>query len=138
MNPQEGQSDSATIGTVLVVDDNVAVARSLTRLLEREGYRVAAFHTGLEALTYAKSTTPTAALVDIHLPDISGLVLSSKLRDLFGPTRPIIILSGDTSMENLKTLPHVGASYFLSKPLNSTQLLDQLRSMAGETAGSGL
>lgn len=128
---REGQSVSATVATVLVVDDNEAVARSLTRVLEREGYRVAAFHTGLEALSYARTATPSAALVDIHLPDMSGLVLSSKLRDLLGPTRPIIIVSGDTSMENLKTLPHVGASYFLSKPLNSHQLLDQLRAMAG-------
>ena len=128
MNLREGQSDSAT---VLVVDDNEAVARSLTRVLQREGYQVATFHTGLEALSYAKTMTPAAAVVDIHLPDISGLVLSSKLRDLLGPTRPIIILSGDTSMENLKTLPHVGATYFLSKPLNSTHLLDQLKALAG-------
>jgi DNA-binding response OmpR family regulator len=116
---------------VLVVDDNQAVARSLTRLLHREGYHVAAFGTGLEALSYAQGEPPDAAVVDIHLPDISGLILSSKLRDLLGPTPPIIILSGDTSLENLKILPHVGATYFLPKPLNSTLLLDQLRTLAG-------
>lgn len=128
MNLREGQSDSAT---VLVVDDNEAVARSLTRVLQREGYQVATFHSGLDALSYARNETPAAAVVDIHLPDISGLVLSSKLRELLGPVRPIIILSGDTSMENLKTLPHVGATYFLPKPLNSTHLLDQLKALAG-------
>jgi DNA-binding response OmpR family regulator len=130
VNLREGQSDSAT---VLVVDDNEAVARSLTRVLQREGYHVATFYTGLEALTYAQTATPAAAVVDIHLPDISGLVLSSKLRDLLGPGRPIIILSGDTSMENLKTLRHVGATYFLPKPLNSIHLLDQLKALAAES-----
>ena len=128
---REGQSDSAT---VLVVDDNDAVARALTRVLRNEGYGVAAFGSGLEALSYAENAPPpAAAVVDIHLPDISGLVLSSKLREVLGPTRPIIILSADTSMENLKTLPYVGATYFLSKPLNSTHLLDQLKALAGSS-----
>ena len=69
-------------------------------------------------------------MVDIHLPDISGLVLSSKLRERFGPGRPIIILSGDASMENLRSLSHVGATYFISKPFNSQHLIDRLRELS--------
>ena len=68
-----------------------------------------------------------AALVDIHLPDLHGLVLSSKLRELLGPAVPIIVISGDTSMANLNALSHVGATYFLSKPLNPAALLARLK-----------
>ena len=67
------------------------------------------------------------AVVDIHLPDMNGLVVSQKFRERLGPHAPIIVLSGDTSMETLNSLPHVGATYFFSKPVNSGQLLERSR-----------
>ena len=66
-------------------------------------------------------------MVDLHLPDLSGLVVTQKLREKLGAETPIIILSGDTSMEMLNALRHVGATYFFSKPVNSTQLIDRLK-----------
>jgi FixJ family two-component response regulator len=48
------------------------------------------------------------------------------LRDLLGPDVPIIVLSGDTSMPMLNSLPHVGATYFFSKPVNAQQLVERL------------
>jgi DNA-binding response OmpR family regulator len=115
--------------SVLVIDDNALLTKALSSILERAGYRPAICHTGAEALAYIEGNTPAAAVVDIHLPDISGLVLSSKLRERFGPVPPIIVLSGDTSMENIRTLPHVGATYFISKPFHSDYLLQRLREL---------
>lgn len=112
---------------VLVVEDNELMARSLAKVLEREGYRPAVFHTGGAALDFVAANTPAVAVIDVHLPDISGLVLSQKLRERFGPETPIVVLSGDTSMETLNSLRHVGATYFLSKPVNTAHLLEQLR-----------
>lgn len=116
--------------TVLVVDDNVTVTNALSRILKQEGYRTEVFNTGEDALHFVHHNPPAAAaVVDIHLPDLSGLVLSSKLRERFGPDRPIIVLSGDTSMENLRSLAHVGATYFISKPFKGEQLIERLREM---------
>jgi DNA-binding response OmpR family regulator len=115
---------------VLVVEDNEGVANALARLLEHEGWRVVLCYNGLDALRQLECTEPAAAVLDIHLPDISGLILSSKLRERFGPKLPIIVLSGDTSMENIRSLSHVGANYFISKPFNSDHLLEQLRELA--------
>ena len=70
-------------------------------------------------------------MIDIHLPDISGLVLSTKLREKYGPDLPIIIVSGDTSMEMIRSLPHVGATYFFPKPINAEYLLERLREWIG-------
>ena len=47
------------------------------------------------------------------------LLVAQKLREILGPTTPIVIVSGDTSMEVINALPHVGATYFFSKPLNA-------------------
>jgi DNA-binding response OmpR family regulator len=116
---------------VLVVDDNPVITASLSRLLAGEGYRTSVCHMGADALRCAAEEPPVAALVDIHLPDISGLQLAQKLRGLLGPARPIIVLSGDTSMENLRSLPHVGADYFMSKPFNCGHLVERLRELVG-------
>ena len=89
---------------VLVVDDNEMVAHALGKLLGSEGWRVTICYSGLEALKQVECEMLSAAVIDIHLPDISGLVLSSKLRQQYGPKLPIIVLSGDTSMENIRSL----------------------------------
>jgi len=121
---------------VLVVDDNQMVAQALARILNHEGWRVSICYNGVDALKQIQCEMLAAAVIDIHLPDISGLVLSSKLRERYGPKLPIIVLSGDTSMENIRSLPHVGANYFISKPINSEHLVERLREFAG-VEGSG-
>jgi DNA-binding response OmpR family regulator len=70
-------------------------------------------------------------VLDIHLPDINGLVLANKLRDRLGAEIPIIIVSGDTSMETIKSLSHVGATYFFSKPVNPNVLVQRLKELVG-------
>jgi len=133
-NNKDGNGSGLRVGErpcVLVVDDNEAVAHALAKILTHEGWRVTLCYNGVDALKQVECETVAAAVVDIHLPDISGLVLSSKLRERYGPKLPIIVLSGDTSMENLRSLSHVGATYFISKPFNSEHLVERLREFAG-------
>jgi CheY-like chemotaxis protein len=116
---------------ILIVDDHAIVVRALSLILADAGYQTAPFLCGQDALAYVRDHPIHAAVIDIHLPDISGLVLTQRLREQLGPDIPIIIVSGDTSMENLNSLPHVGATYFFSKPLKSKQLIEQLRELIG-------
>jgi DNA-binding response OmpR family regulator len=112
---------------VLVVDDSQPTARALATLLNAANYDATISYRGADAVEQARATPFAAAIVDIHLPDISGLVVSQKLRELLGPEVPIIVLSGDTSMQMLNSLPHVGATYFFSKPVNSHHLIECMR-----------
>jgi DNA-binding response OmpR family regulator len=112
---------------ILVVDDSEPTARALAALLGGAGYQAVTALRGADALGRAAEHAFAAAIVDIHLPDISGLLVIQKLRDAFGPDVPILVLSGDTSMQTLNSLPHVGATYFFSKPVNSAQLLERMR-----------
>lgn len=112
--------------TVLIVDDNEPTAKALAKVLGAANFVTVISYRGGEALDYAQHHELCAAVVDIHLPDLSGLVVTQKLRQRFGPDVPIVILSGDTSMETLNSLPHVGATYFFSKPVNSSQLVQRL------------
>src|SRR5688500_14805735 len=99
-----GMDARAGAPKILVVDDSEPTARALASLLHDSGYDTAVSHQGSGALTFADTCTPAAAVIDIHLPDINGLVLCQKLRESFGPETPIIMLSGDNSMETLKSL----------------------------------
>lgn len=129
LSPEQAQRRS-----VLIVDDNQATARGLGYLFRDAGYDPATFNEGLAALEFARDNLPTAAVIDIHLPDISGLILSQRLREILGPHAPIVVLSGDASMEVLNSLPHVGATYFFRKPVSGAMLLEHFRELL-EQAG---
>ena len=123
-----GPRDVPARPRVLIVDDSEPTARALAALLGGAGYQAVTAHRGTDALDRAAAHDDfAAAIVDIHLPDLNGLVLSRRLRERFGPDVPIIVLSGDTSMQTLNSLPHVGATYFFSKPVNAPQLIERLR-----------
>ena len=112
---------------VLIIDDSKPTATALSTVLRRADYDTAVAYRGNDGIEQARNGSFAAAVVDIHLPDLSGLVVSQKLRELLGPRTPIIVLSGDTSMTTLNSLPHVGATYFFSKPVNASHLLQRLR-----------
>src|SRR4051812_7527820 len=96
-------------------------------VLADAGYDPVVCHMGNDALACAQRDKPAAAVIDVHLPDLSGLILTQKLRQILGSDTPIIMVSGDTSMETLNSLPHVGATYFFSKPMNVESLIERLR-----------
>jgi DNA-binding response OmpR family regulator len=116
---------------VLVVEDNFGVAHALTSVIRKAGFNAVACHTGSDALEHLRVANPQAAVLDIHLPDINGLVLAHKIRDRLGGDIPIIIVSGDTSIETIKSLGHVGATYFFSKPVNPNVLVARLKELVG-------
>jgi len=122
---------SASPGGVLVVEDNFGVANALAAVIRKAGFDATACYSGVEALAVLRVARPQAAVLDIHLPDINGLVLAHKIRDRLGTEVPIIIVSGDTSMETIKSLSHVGATYFFSKPVNPNVLVERLKELVG-------
>jgi two-component system sensor histidine kinase RpfC len=124
---------------IMLVEDNENVARALKRYLESKGYGAPVFFTGRSALAHIEHTKPAAAVVDLHLPDLSGLVLIQQLRAQLGETTPIVVLSGDVSMATINSLPHVGATYFFSKPVQPGALLERLEQLMGdEPAARGI
>ena len=134
-NPAPAADAVPTPNGVLVVEDNFGVANALATVIRRAGFAATACHCGADALEYLRVSSPQAAVLDIHLPDINGLVLAHKLRDRLGSDIPIIIVSGDTSMETIKSLAHVGATYFFSKPVNPNVLVERLKELVAGDAG---
>jgi DNA-binding response OmpR family regulator len=132
LRPSAAPNGNPAPQRVIIVDDNRGTTDALSMLVRKAGFEASAYLSGqdaLDALDGSPDGTPSAAVIDIHLPDINGLVLAQKLRERFGPTTPIIVVSGDTSMETLRSLSKIGATYFFPKPMNSAALVDQLKKL---------
>jgi DNA-binding response OmpR family regulator len=125
-------SETDEKASILIVDDSANVTKAMAALIRDAGYDPVPCLSAAEALAWVGNRPVTAAVVDIHLPDMSGLILAQKLRERFGQSTPIIVVSGDTSMETLNSLPHVGATYFFSKPISAAKLLEKLKTLLGE------
>ena len=100
---------------ILIVEDDPAVARSLTQGLEREGYRVVWESTAQSAVERALNDNPHLVLLDIRLPDGSGFDVCRRIREQ-GLRMPVIILTvQDEEIDKVVGL-EVGADDYLTKP----------------------
>lgn len=110
---------------VLVVDDEPQLRRALTTTLRGAGYEVDGACSGEEALTLAASARPDAIILDLVLPDLSGVEVCRELRRW--SSVPILILSvvGDES-QKVAALD-AGADDYVTKPFGVAELLARLR-----------
>lgn len=114
------------VANILIVDDNASVARSLKLVLVSEGYAIDCAGTAREALTMAGGKAYEAALIDISLPDRSGIDLLPELRRLH-PSLVAVIVTGHASTESSIDALNRGASGYVRKPVEVQQLLALLR-----------
>jgi two-component system, cell cycle sensor histidine kinase and response regulator CckA len=117
---------------VLVVDDDAQMLRTITDILHLNGYAIASAPTGQEALDLAKNfETPAAiALVDLSLPDIDGIELISRLRQISDLTE-VVILTGNASVDSAVRAMREKSYDYLIKPVEPEHLLATL-GRAGE------
>ena len=106
---------------VFVVDDDFRVREALTSLLSSAGYQVKAFATGAAFLNAEKPDAPACLILDLQLPDASGLDLQSDLADREAP--PIVFISGHADVPSSVRAMKSGAIEFLSKPFGEQELL---------------
>ncbi|MDP9035366.1 MAG: sigma-54 dependent transcriptional regulator [Myxococcota bacterium] len=118
--------------TVLVVDDERNIRRTLQLVLEGEGYRVLGAETAAQGLAIlASPDTPVdLAIVDVKLPGMSGLDALAKIRgDEATKDLPIIIISGHATVEDAVQAIKLGASDFFEKPLARERVLVSVRNV---------
>jgi len=101
---------------VLVVDDNKAAADSIAKLLAHKNYDVDVAYTGKDALASATKNAPSAILLDLELPDISGQAVARILRAEYKFAGTIIALSGYGQERDRKSSRESGFDHHLVKP----------------------
>lgn len=107
---------------ILIVEDDDATARMLSRALAADGYAADCAATAEEALSGAARGAYGIVITDINLPGLSGIEFTRKAREL-SPFCDIIIMTGDPSAENAIGAIKAGAYDFLAKPFSADTLM---------------
>ncbi|GAF79093.1 unnamed protein product, partial [marine sediment metagenome] len=118
--------------TVLVVDDEKNIRRTLQLVLEGEGFRVSGAETAAEALAILASPESPVdlAILDVKLPDMSGLDALAKIRSDEGTKDlPIIVISGHATVNDAVQAIKLGASDFFEKPLARERIVVSVRNV---------
>lgn len=136
--PEIGQRGGAARDLrVLVVDDNMDVARALALLLEVLGYRVKTASTGAQALELVARFAPRVALLDIGLPDMDGLALARQLRARYPDPRQLLLVAvtGYGHDEARQRSLESGFDEHLPKPVDRRTLQALLDGLDGRHQG---
>lgn len=119
-------ADSA-VPEVLIIDDEVQIQRLLTLTLETAGYRVRQADSGQSGIGEVIYRQPDAIILDLGLPDLSGMEVLKRLREW---TRiPVLVLSVKGEDETKIAALDAGADDYLTKPFSGGELLARIRVM---------
>jgi FixJ family two-component response regulator len=111
---------------VFVVDDDSRVREALSSLIASVGLRVSSFGSASEFLKAEKPDAPACLVLDLELPDISGLDLQQELASREAP--PIVFITGHGDVPSSVRAMKAGAVEFLSKPFGEQELLNAIDS----------
>jgi len=112
--------------SVLVVDDDAGIRKTLSRILEKEGYLVETVENGEQAIEASKKSFFNVALIDIRLPHMEGTELLDRLKET-EPKMAKIIITGYPSLKNAVEAVNKGADGYVLKPFDAGKLLIIIR-----------
>ena len=111
---------------VFVVDDDVAFCVALSRLIRAAGYRVQTFGAATELLESDHLKDADCLVLDVHLPDLTGLELQQRIAEL-GIDLPIVFITGRGDIPMSVRAMKAGALEFLQKPFDDEALIEAIR-----------
>ncbi|HET9134061.1 MAG TPA: response regulator [Gemmatimonadales bacterium] len=121
---------NADASLVAVLNDQEWTARSLETILEAAGYRTLRAHTAAQLFSATHAVEPDAFILDVQLPDLSGMEVAARLRadPRFGASTPIILTTaGPSGRQQRLAAYEAGAWDFLGQPLDGEALLARLK-----------
>ncbi len=122
--PIAANTVTATVPTIMVVDDSLTVRKITSRLLAREGYQIMTAKDGLDALEQLAGIVPDVLLVDIEMPRMDGYELTRNVRaDRRLRAVPIIMITSRTAEKHRQYAFELGVNHYLGKPYQEDELL---------------
>ena len=126
--------------TLLVVEDDEALRDAFACILVHEGYMVLTAATGHDAMGLLRTplTPIDVVLLDVKLPDVSGVDLCARLREIY-PQLPVVVCTGQAEPEELAALQKLGVRSCLCKPVAMDELIAAIEDFVPlkETCGDG-
>lgn len=122
----------------LVVDDSLSARRATAQFMRDAGFDVRTAIDGLEAVSILEKWTPSVLLVDMEMPRMSGLELTTHVRATKGALAqvPIIMITSRSTAKHRKQAEAAGVSVYLTKPFSDEELLKHVTQLATTRHGS--
>ncbi len=114
--------EKTAVEVVCLVDDDLAVLKSIARLLASDGLSVRPFSQPKDFLAYVQANLVPLVVLDILMEGMSGLEVQAQLRELSPRTR-VIIMTGRESANTRSTVTDMGACAFFTKPFDDNEFL---------------
>lgn len=122
---------------VLIVDDDPATLRMIEYIFDRADYEVYLAATGPEALSKADEAKPDLVILDVMMPDVTGLEVCQRLRAQPALARlPIIMLSAKDQLEDKVNGFQAGADDYVAKPVEPQELLARAKALLHRMGGN--
>ncbi|MCO7176302.1 response regulator [Sporolactobacillus kofuensis] len=123
----DATDETGQANAIMIVDDQPGIRMLLTEVFKKEGYHVFVAANGYQALTHLKRKHPALVLLDMKLPDMSGLELLAQLKQL-KPNLKVIMMTaygeGDLVQQALRS----GAIAYFTKPFDLQELISVVES----------
>jgi FixJ family two-component response regulator len=119
---------------VCIVDDDAAVRKALSRLVESMGMRAETFASPNEFLNQRRGKSIGCLLLDVQLPGMSGFELHERLLDA-GQAAPVIFITAHPDESSRNRAAAADAVAFLEKPFDDRSLLEAIHTAVGQIAG---
>lgn len=113
---------------LLLAEDEQALSKALTAILEKNNYSVDTAYDGQEALDYLEADNYDGVILDIMMPKIDGITVLQEIRKK-GNLIPVLLLTAKSEVEDKVSGLDAGANDYLTKPFNSRELLARIRAM---------
>ena len=120
---------------ILVVDDEDVLAEMVSMALRYEGWTVSTAADGASAIAAARDARPDAVVLDVMLPDMSGLDVLRKLRE-HNPQLPVLLLTAKDALEDRIAGLTAGGDDYVTKPFSIEEVVLRLRSLLRRTGVS--
>lgn len=113
---------------LLLAEDEQALSKALTAILERNNYSVDAVFNGQEALEYLEADNYDGVILDIMMPKVDGITVLKELRNK-GSLIPVLLLTAKSEVDDKVLGLDAGANDYLTKPFDTKELLARIRAM---------
>ena len=110
--------------SVLIIEDEPFILEALSFLLEKEGYSLSAFSDGEGCIDFIKEIKPDLIILDMMLPNISGMQILENLRNSHEfQTLPVLMLTAKGQKKDRQAAENAGASLFMTKPFSNDEII---------------
>lgn len=120
-----------TTQSILIIDDEPNLRRSLGLILQRAGYNITTASTAAEGMQFLRSGAFDLTFLDIKLPDQNGIQLLPQIRGLH-PEMPVLILTAHATLDTAIGAVKSGAKDYLLKPIDPENILQRVEDVLGE------